>query len=146
MSYLIAWIVAILATAGLAVLVYLPLRKKKLLALLLIAIGCFWALFPTSFEGGFVAPLFTVFVFTMFFEREASPETAIAVASIGTIGLLMVYCAVHLLHRAFGISPAKTWSNLRQRKKETIDSIEPKMSDDVAITPQVSSNLSDSEA
>ncbi|MCY4143991.1 MAG: hypothetical protein OXG08_09940 [Gammaproteobacteria bacterium] len=101
MSYLVAWLVAFVATAILAFLVYYPLRRRKLLALLLIALGCFWALWPMNFEEGHLAPLFVVFVFWTFLEPEVDPTPAIVVGLIGSMGIVVAYVALLLIRRAF---------------------------------------------
>lgn len=101
-SYLVAWLVAIGTTAVLALLVYYPLRRRKLLALLLITLGCFWALWPMNFDEGHLAPLFVVFIFWTFLEPDVNATPAIAVGFIGTLGIVVSYVALLLIHRAFG--------------------------------------------
>ncbi len=108
MSYVIAWFLVGLATVALALLVYFPLRRRKLLALLLIALGSFWALWPISFEDGHLAPLFVVFVFHVFFEPDIEWGPVAFVGFLGTLGILGSYVAILVINKAFGIPRSRS--------------------------------------
>ena len=117
MAYVTAWLVAAGATLILGLLVYFPLRKKKLLALLIITLGCFWALWPMSFDDEHLAPLFVVFLFWTFLEPEVSATPAIAVGTVGTLGIVFAYVAILLIHKAFDHPEGKTHARQRLPKK-----------------------------
>ena len=90
MSYLFAWIVVAICTIALALLVYFPLRKHKLLALLIIALGVYWAMWPIMFDDqGHLAPLFVVLVFRAFLEPDASAGPVLVIGFVGTLGILV---------------------------------------------------------
>lgn len=99
MSYNIAWLVAVVATGVLAGLVYLALKRVKLLAYFVISVGSFWALWPWEFEEGLFAPLFTVFFYQTFLEGEQDPAGATAFGALGTLCIGLVFVAILLLRR-----------------------------------------------
>lgn len=101
MSYLVAWIVVAICTIALALLVYFPLRKHKLLALLIIALGVYWAMWPIMFDDqGHLAPLFVVLVFRAFLEPDASAGPVLVIGFVGTLGILVCYVALLLIRKA----------------------------------------------
>lgn len=101
MSYVIAWIVIAVCTLALALLVYFPLRKRKLLALLIIALGSFWAMWPIMVDDeGHLAPLFVVLVFRSLFEPEGDAGSALIIGFVGTLGILVCYAALLLIRKA----------------------------------------------
>ena len=100
MSYNLAWLVAVVATGVLAWLVYLALRKVKLLAYFMISVGSFWALWPWEFEDGFFAPLFVVFFYKTFLEVDQDPAGATAFGLLGTLCIGLVFLAILLLRKA----------------------------------------------
>ncbi|MXZ56379.1 MAG: hypothetical protein F4077_10030 [Gammaproteobacteria bacterium] len=100
MSYNLAWLVAVVATGVLAWLVYLVLRKVKLLAYFMISVGSFWALWPWEFEDGFFAPLFVVFFYQTFLEVDQDPAGATAFGLLGTLCIGLVFLAILLLRKA----------------------------------------------
>ena len=100
MSYNIAWLIAVLATALLAVLTYLALKRFKMLAYFLVTVGGFWALWPWEFEEGYFAPLFVVFLYQTFLEADVDPAGATAFGVLGTICIGLVCLAILLLQRA----------------------------------------------
>ena len=100
MSYNLAWLVAVVATAALACLAYLALRRVKLLAYFVISAGSFWAIWPWEFEDGFYAPLFVVFFYQTFLEVEQDPAGATAFGLLGTLCIGLVFLAILLLRRA----------------------------------------------
>ena len=101
MSYLIAWLVVAVCTLALAMLVYFPLRRKKLLALLIIVLGCYWAMWPIMIDDeGHLAPLFVVLVFRTFFEPYGDPSSALVIGFVGTLGILVCYAALLLIRKA----------------------------------------------
>ena len=100
MSYNLAWTVAVVATGVLAVMAYLALKRVKLFAYFVIAIGSFWALWPWEFEEGFFAPLFVVFFYQTFLEADLDPAGVTAFGVLGTFCIGLVFLAILLLQRA----------------------------------------------
>ena len=101
MSYVIAWIVIAVCTLALALLVYFPLRRRKLLALLIIALGCYWAMWPIMVDDeGHLVPLFVVLVFRSLFEPEGDASSAFFVGFVGTLGILVCYVTLLLIRKA----------------------------------------------
>ena len=100
MSYNLAWLVAVVATGVLALLVYLALKRVKLLAYFMISVGSFWALWPWEFEDGFFAPLFAVFFYQTFLEADLDPAGVTAFGVLGTLCIGLVFLAILLLRRA----------------------------------------------
>ncbi|MXW54530.1 MAG: hypothetical protein F4X44_01900 [Gammaproteobacteria bacterium] len=101
MSYLVAWLVVAICSLGLAVLVYFPLRKRKLLASLIIALGCYWAMWPIMFDDeGHLAPLFVVLLFRAFLEPDGNPSSVLIIGFVGTLGILICYVALLLIRKA----------------------------------------------
>ncbi|MCY3884897.1 MAG: hypothetical protein OXG24_08285 [Gammaproteobacteria bacterium] len=101
MSYLIAWIVVALCSLALALLVYIPLRKRKLLAWLIIALGCYWAMWPIMFDDeGHLAPLFVVLLFRAFLEPDGNANSVLIIGFVGTLGILICYVAILVIRKA----------------------------------------------
>lgn len=101
MSYLVAWLVVALCSLGLAILVYYPLRKRKLLASLIIALGCYWAMWPIMFDDeGHLAPLFVVLLFRAFLEPDGNAGSVLVIGFVGTLGILICYVALLLIRKA----------------------------------------------
>lgn len=101
MSYLIAWIVVGLSSLALALLIYIPLRKRKLLAWLIITVGCYWAMWPIMFDDeGHLAPLFVVLLFRAFLEPDGNANSVLIVGFVGTLGILICYVAILLIRKA----------------------------------------------
>lgn len=111
MGYVIGWFVVVVATIGLASLVFIALRKFKMIASLIVAIGAFWALCPWEFEAGYYAPIFIVLLFQWLFEPETDVATVAAVGFLGTVGICTLFAAIALL--------SKIWKT--RHRAQTID-------------------------
>lgn len=101
MSYIIGWLVVVLATVGLALLVYIPLRRHRIVAAWLITLGAFWALFPWRIQEEFFAPIFVVFFFRMFLETDADAALVGAIGFLCTVGICATFVVIAILHRVF---------------------------------------------
>ncbi|MDE0645750.1 MAG: hypothetical protein OXH84_05870 [Gammaproteobacteria bacterium] len=101
MSYVIGWMVAVFATGCLALLVYIPLKRHRIVATWLITLGAFWALFPWRIQEDFFAPIFVVFFFRMFLESDADAALVGAIGFLATVGICTIFAVIAILHRVF---------------------------------------------
>lgn len=101
MSYVIGWLVVVFATGCLALLVYIPLRRHRIVAIWLITLGAFWALFPWRIQEDLYAPIFVVFFFRMFLENDADAALVGAIGFLGTVGICTIFVVIAILHRVF---------------------------------------------
>ena len=107
MSYAIGWGVAIAATGGLAFLVYVVLKRHKLIAAWIISLGCFWALFPWQFQEGNFAPIFVVFFFRLYLERDADASLVGAIGFLGTVGICTLFAVLAVFQKVLKVRKNK---------------------------------------
>lgn len=114
-GYFAAWLVAAIAAAGAAGLMFAALRRRPRLAALAAALVLAWSLAPYRFDGEHTAPALVVGLFRLLFEDDASPRGPLLLLAAVTVGVLALAAAGFGLAALFDVRATSRRRRPRRR-------------------------------
>ena len=101
MSYAFTWFIFAIVGIAFCGVLWWGLRRRRLMASLLLPLVAFWMFTPWEFDTGQYAPMLVVLLFRVLVDPSEAAAGVVATTVMGTLTILLIWTVGWLFFRVF---------------------------------------------